>query len=51
MCWECRDGRLITQVHSPAEHIELDLVRRLTTPQVEELMQHVTHQRYRIRRP
>ena len=25
----------------PAEHIELDLVRRLTTPEVEELAQHV----------
>ncbi|MFC5824144.1 dihydrofolate reductase family protein [Nonomuraea insulae] len=35
----------------PAEHIELDLVRRLTTPQVEQLTQHVTHLRYRIRRP
>lgn len=37
--------------HLPAEHIELDPVRRLTTPQVEELTQHVTHLRYRIRRP
>jgi len=35
----------------PAEHIDLELVRRLTTPQVEELTQHVTHLRYRIRRP
>ncbi|MGI5224447.1 dihydrofolate reductase family protein [Actinoallomurus sp. CA-142502] len=35
----------------PAEHIELDPVRRLTTPQVEDLAQHVTHMRYRIRRP
>jgi riboflavin biosynthesis pyrimidine reductase len=35
----------------PAEHIELDPIRRLTTPQVEELTQHVTHLRYRIRRP
>jgi dihydrofolate reductase len=34
----------------PAEHIELDQVRRLTTPQVEEPTQHVTHLRYRIRR-
>ena len=34
----------------PAEHIDLELVRRLTTPQVEELTQHVTHLRYRIRR-
>jgi hypothetical protein len=31
--------------------LELDPVRRLTTPQVEELTQHVTHLRYRIRRP
>jgi riboflavin biosynthesis pyrimidine reductase len=35
----------------PAEHIELDPVRRLTTPQVEELTQHVMHLRYRIRSP
>ena len=35
----------------PAEHIELDLVRRLTTPDIEEPTQHVTHLRYRIRRP
>ncbi|MFI0370634.1 dihydrofolate reductase family protein [Actinomadura sp. 1N219] len=35
----------------PAELIELDLVRRLTTPQVEDPAQHVTHMRYRIRRP
>lgn len=35
----------------PAEHIELDPVRRLTTSQVEEPTQHVTHLRYRIRRP
>ena len=35
----------------PAEHIELDLIRRLTTPQAEELTQHVTHMRYRIRHP
>lgn len=34
-----------------AEHIELDAVRRLTPPQVEDLAQHVTHMRYRIRRP
>jgi dihydrofolate reductase len=37
--------------HLPPEHVELDLVRRLTTPDVEELAQHVTHLRYRIRRP
>jgi len=35
----------------PAEHIELDPVRRLTTPQAEEPTQHVMHLRYRIRRP
>src|SRR4051812_16864002 len=35
----------------PAEHIELEPVRRLTTPQVEDLAQRVTHMRYRIRRP
>jgi hypothetical protein len=35
----------------PAQHIELNLVRRLTTPEVEELAQHVTHLRYRVGRP
>jgi dihydrofolate reductase len=35
----------------PAEHIELNLVRRLTPPQAEDLAQHVTHLRYRVRRP
>jgi dihydrofolate reductase len=35
----------------PAEHIELDPVRRLTTPQGEDLTRRVTHLRYRIRRP
>jgi dihydrofolate reductase len=35
----------------PADHIELDPVRRLTTPQTEEPTQRVTHLRYRIRRP
>ena len=30
--------------HLPAEHVELDLVRRLTTPEV-------THVRYRVYRP
>jgi len=35
----------------PAEHFELNLVRRLTTPEVEDLGQHVTHLRYRVRRP
>jgi dihydrofolate reductase len=34
----------------PAEHIELNLVRRLTTPEAGELAQHVTHLRYRVRR-
>jgi dihydrofolate reductase len=35
----------------PAEHVELDLVRRLTTPSDEEPAKHVTHLRYRIRDP
>jgi dihydrofolate reductase len=35
----------------PAEHIELDLVRRLTTPEDAEPAQHVTHLRYRVPRP
>ena len=35
----------------PAEQIELDLVRRLTDPEVEEPAQHVMHLRYRVRRP
>ena len=35
----------------PAEHFELNLVRRLTTPEVVDLGQHVTHLRYRVRRP
>lgn len=34
----------------PPEHIELDLVRRLTTPD-EDLSQRVTHLRYRVLRP
>jgi dihydrofolate reductase len=34
----------------PAEHIELDLVRVLTTPEVEELAQQATHLRYRVTR-
>ncbi|TCM44444.1 dihydrofolate reductase family protein [Kribbella sp. VKM Ac-2568] len=34
----------------PPEHIELDLVRRVTTPD-EELPQRVTHLRYRVLRP
>jgi hypothetical protein len=33
----------------PAEHIELDLVRVLTTPDIEEPTQRVTHLRYRVR--
>jgi dihydrofolate reductase len=37
--------------HLPAEHVELDLIRRLTTPDVEEAAQHVTHLRYRLHRP
>lgn len=36
--------------HLPAEHVELDLVRRLTTPDTEDLPRRVTHLRYRIRR-
>jgi dihydrofolate reductase len=35
--------------HLPAEHIELDLVRVLTTPDIEEPTQRVTHLRYRVR--
>ena len=35
----------------PAEQIELELLRVLTTPDVEDLAQHVTHLRYRVRRP
>jgi dihydrofolate reductase len=34
----------------PAEHVELDLVRCLTTPQLEDRAQQVTHLRYRVRR-
>ncbi|MQY09619.1 dihydrofolate reductase family protein [Actinomadura macrotermitis] len=37
--------------HLPAEHIELEAVRRLTTPRTEDLTRHVMHMRYRIRRP
>src|SRR3954463_1925274 len=35
----------------PAQPVELELVRRLTTPDVEELARRVTHFRYRLRRP
>jgi dihydrofolate reductase len=35
----------------PPEHVELDLVRHLTTPDVEDLAQRVTHLRYHVRRP
>ncbi|MGH3212006.1 MAG: hypothetical protein ACRDNO_30030 [Trebonia sp.] len=35
----------------PAEHIELDLIRYLTTPESEDFMQHATHLRYRVHRP
>ena len=35
----------------PAERIELDPVRRLTTPHIAEPAQRVTHLRYRVRRP
>lgn len=34
----------------PAKHIELELVRVLTTPEAEEPTRHVTHLRYRVRR-
>jgi dihydrofolate reductase len=34
-----------------AEHTELDLVRHLTTPQGVDVMQRVTHLRYRVHRP
>lgn len=33
----------------PAEHIELELVRRLTTPNTEDLARRVTHLLYRVR--
>ena len=35
----------------PAGHIELGLIRVLTTPAAEEPAQHVTHLRYRVHRP
>ena len=35
----------------PAEHIDLDLIRRLTTPDNEEPARHVMHLRYRVNRP
>jgi dihydrofolate reductase len=35
--------------HLPAEYIEFSLERCLTTPDIEEPAQHVTHMRYRIR--
>jgi dihydrofolate reductase len=35
----------------PADHVELDPVRRLSTPQGEDLAHRVTHLRYRVRRP
>jgi dihydrofolate reductase len=34
----------------PAKHIELDLVRQLTTPDIEDLAQRVMHLRYRVLR-
>jgi dihydrofolate reductase len=34
----------------PAEHVELDLVRRLSTPDTEDPAKRVTHLRYRVRR-
>jgi dihydrofolate reductase len=36
--------------HLPARHVELDLVRRLTTPDDEDPARRVTHLRYRVRR-
>jgi dihydrofolate reductase len=35
--------------HLPAGYIELSLERCLTTPEIEEPAQHVTHMRYRVR--
>jgi dihydrofolate reductase len=35
----------------PAEQVELDLVRRLTTPRDEDPARQVVHLRYRVRRP
>jgi dihydrofolate reductase len=35
----------------PAEHVELTLVRVLTTPDEEDLARRVTHLRYRVQRP
>lgn len=37
--------------HLPAEHIELEPVRRLADPHIADPAQRVTHLRYRIRRP
>jgi dihydrofolate reductase len=37
--------------HLPAEHVELELVRRLSTPDTEDLARRVTHLRYRVVRP
>jgi len=36
--------------HLPAERVELELVRRLDTPETEDLALRVTHLRYRVRR-
>ncbi|MHC1563215.1 dihydrofolate reductase family protein [Actinomycetospora sp. C-140] len=36
--------------HLSAEHVELELVRRLTTPDTEDRARRATHLRYRIRR-
>jgi hypothetical protein len=35
--------------HLSAGHVELDLVRRLETPDTEDLPRRVTHLRYRVR--
>ncbi|MFA1538134.1 hypothetical protein [Actinomadura monticuli] len=48
-CCSGRGRRLFD--HLPAEHVELDLVRRLTTPETESPAQQVMHLRYRVRRP
>ncbi len=42
-------GRLLFD-HLSAEHVELDLVRTLTTPDIASLEHRVTHLRYRVRR-
>ena len=36
--------------HLPAEHVELELVRRLASPATEDLARQAVHLRYRVRR-